>query len=186
MNRPDFPIPRFPHTSCSSCGWEFGPGNAGYSHCDTHADEGKRWPSAATIYRLAVPYGEGYPGPDRPGRYYAVIPEGDGRHTVAGVTAFATGAGEDARLEWVFDDFPNDLNQSWTPHWPIYPAELLIRDVQDGIAEVSASVRAFSTVPELSLDGFLRRLTASWRAVADAGVGVDVAAFLAPERGRFA
>lgn len=29
--------PRFPDVSCSSCGRAFGPGDAGFSHCDTHA-----------------------------------------------------------------------------------------------------------------------------------------------------
>lgn len=27
---------RFPHTSCSQCGCEFGSGNWGFSECDTH------------------------------------------------------------------------------------------------------------------------------------------------------
>lgn len=31
---------KFEHTYCSQCGGDFGPGNAGYSHCDQH--RGKR------------------------------------------------------------------------------------------------------------------------------------------------
>ena len=166
--------PRFPRTSCSSCGWEFGPGNHGYSHCDTHADEGRRFPSASMLYRLASPTSAGYPGPDRPGRYYSVIPE-NGGHTVAGVTAWTDAEGA---LVWVFDDFPNDLNQSWTPNWPCYPAELLIRSVKDGAGEVKAAMASYATVGDLSLEGFLARLTASWQAVADAGIGQEVAAAL--------
>lgn len=29
--------PRFVSVSCSACGEEFGPGNQGYSHCESHA-----------------------------------------------------------------------------------------------------------------------------------------------------
>lgn len=29
--------PRFDRVSCSHCGAEFGPGDSGFSHCDTHA-----------------------------------------------------------------------------------------------------------------------------------------------------
>jgi hypothetical protein len=28
--------PRFPQTSCSQCGGEFGPGDSGFSHCSDH------------------------------------------------------------------------------------------------------------------------------------------------------
>lgn len=28
--------PKFPETSCSQCGREFGPGDSGFSHCDQH------------------------------------------------------------------------------------------------------------------------------------------------------
>lgn len=35
---PESPMPpRFPDTSCSSCGLSFGPGDHGYSHCEHHA-----------------------------------------------------------------------------------------------------------------------------------------------------
>lgn len=34
----DFSAPRFPVTSCSQCGSDFGPGDSGYSHCDQHAN----------------------------------------------------------------------------------------------------------------------------------------------------
>lgn len=30
--------PRFANVSCSQCGGDFGPGNHGYSHCDTHSN----------------------------------------------------------------------------------------------------------------------------------------------------
>lgn len=30
-------LPRFPHTYCSNCGKEFGPGDHGYSYCESHA-----------------------------------------------------------------------------------------------------------------------------------------------------
>ena len=29
--------PRFDNVSCSSCGEDFGPGNSGFSHCESHA-----------------------------------------------------------------------------------------------------------------------------------------------------
>jgi len=32
--------PRFAVTYCSQCGGEFGPGDAGYSHCRDHMEEG--------------------------------------------------------------------------------------------------------------------------------------------------
>jgi len=31
-------MPRFPTTYCSQCGAEFGPGDAGFSHCKDHMD----------------------------------------------------------------------------------------------------------------------------------------------------
>lgn len=31
--------PKFEHTYCSQCGREFGPGNHGYSRCDSHAGQ---------------------------------------------------------------------------------------------------------------------------------------------------
>ncbi|MBU0944482.1 MAG: hypothetical protein KKE53_08515 [Proteobacteria bacterium] len=37
---PDEDAPRFPHTYCSQCGGEFGPGNHGYSHCESHRKGG--------------------------------------------------------------------------------------------------------------------------------------------------
>ena len=30
-------MPRYPKTFCSQCGGEFGPGDAGYSHCEDHS-----------------------------------------------------------------------------------------------------------------------------------------------------
>lgn len=30
------PSPRFPYTECSQCGGRFGPGDHGYSHCESH------------------------------------------------------------------------------------------------------------------------------------------------------
>ena len=32
-------IPRFPATSCSQCGTDFGPGDHGYSHCENHSQK---------------------------------------------------------------------------------------------------------------------------------------------------
>jgi hypothetical protein len=31
-------VPRFPETFCSQCGASLGPGDAGVSHCDEHAE----------------------------------------------------------------------------------------------------------------------------------------------------
>ncbi|EPS1221667.1 hypothetical protein ACVBR5_000898 [Burkholderia cenocepacia] len=36
------PAPRFENVSCSSCGKDFGPGDAGFSHCDDHAHRSVR------------------------------------------------------------------------------------------------------------------------------------------------
>ena len=41
-------------TSCSSCGRDFGPGDAGYSHCEDHED----WAELCSLYRWFTMNGE--------------------------------------------------------------------------------------------------------------------------------
>jgi hypothetical protein len=42
-------MPRFPTTYCSQCGAEFGPGDAGFSHCKDHMNTKKQQAKAAKV-----------------------------------------------------------------------------------------------------------------------------------------
>jgi len=164
--------PRFSATSCSQCGQDFGPGNHGYSHCEDHADD-HRWPSASQIHRVARanPATGAFPGPDRPGRYYAVVNGGP-----VGLTAYLD---RDGDLRWVWDDI-EDEEDAWTPEWPCCPTELLIRNVSDGVIEVAKAVAALHVHTRQPVENVRRRLSAALGAVADAGVGVEVSAAFLP------
>jgi hypothetical protein len=170
--RPHVPA-RFPGTSCSQCGEDFGAGNHGYSHCEDHADDAS-WPSASQIRRcvLANPADGHYYGPDRPGRYYAIVAD---EPKPKGLTAYLDADGD---LRWVWDDV-SGVESVWTPAWACYPAEYLIRNVGDGITEILHALSALHLHHDVTAETAARRLAAALEATSQACVGPEVSAYFA-------
>lgn len=50
--------PRFENVSCSQCGQEFGPGNAGFSHCEDHASP--QLPATSGMPEMPKPFSKGW------------------------------------------------------------------------------------------------------------------------------